>query len=215
MIGLNFTRNVNCCPAGIRITPFGLNSRGASGPAVTKLTLNMLRSSAGAANLSALGPTRSNDTGVRKSAASPLLPTWNVPVAGFALGSRSGVTGPISTLLPMGMLTCGAPTRAIAVETLLFKSLSAVDVVTLAVLVINVSFDTLLLTVSARLKIVEAPAGNALIPQEIVPPLPAWGVAQFHPGAAARDLYTVLSGTLSVSVTFDAANCPELVTLSV
>src|SRR5262245_25357340 len=215
MIGLNTTRNVKCCPGSIVITPFGVKMSGTSPPEVIRRTLKMLRSSAGCANLSASGATRSIEIGVRKSVALPLFPIWNVPVAGFALGSRSGPTGPISTLAPSGVLTCGAPTRAIAVELLLFKSRSTVVVVTRAVLVINVSLGTSLLTVSARLKIADAPAGKTLIPQEMLPPPPGCGAAQLQPCAADRDLNTVLAGTASVSVTFAAAAGPELSTLSV
>src|SRR5262245_51849066 len=215
MIGLKTTRNVSCCSGSIAITPFGLKRRGTSRPGVTWLTMKMLRSSGGAVNLTTLGATRSNETGVRKSVALPLFPIRKTPFAGSVLGSRSGLTGPTSTLAPGGMLTCGAPTRAIAVELLLFKSLSGVVVETRATLVISESFVTSLLTVSARVKIADAPAGNVLIPQEMLPPAPGCGVAQLQPWAVDSDLNTVLAGTVSVSVTFAATPGPKLSTLSV
>ena len=105
--------------------------------------------------------------------------------------------------------------RANAVEVLLVMSPSNDDVIARAVFVMMVSLATLLATATTNVNVADAPLGSTLIPQEMLPALPACGFVQLHPATSDNDLKTVLAGMSSASTTSAASFGPVLAILNV
>jgi hypothetical protein len=95
-----------------------------------------------------------------------------------------------------------------------FAFVSAVVEVTVAVLLMTVSFATegSMLTVSVKTAL---PTGNEAIELVTVPPAPTAGVVEVQPAGAENETKLVPAGSVSLKETFSAASGPLFVTVIV